>query len=101
MEGVSVEAIQQLGSSAGRMRVDQQWRKRFAASQDQAIYVGTLENRDIVCKFASKLSLVMDDVYQELQRVCARFFTSRSKNFISQNTMVPRNLLARVNFCHI
>ena len=48
-----------------------------------------------------KLSLVMDDVYQELQRACARFFTSRSKKIISQNTMVPRNLLARVNFCHI
>ena len=35
-----------------------QWRKRGTASQDQAIYVGTLENRDIVCKFASRLEMV-------------------------------------------
>ena len=99
MEGVSVEAIQQLGSSA-RRRVDQR-RKKGAASEDQAIDVGPLENRDIVWKFGSRLEVVMDDVYQELQRACASFFTSRSKNSISQNTIVPRNLLARVNFCHI
>ena len=53
MEGVSVEAIQQLGSSAGKE--ESGWWKRGAASQDQAIDVGTIENRDIVCKFASRL----------------------------------------------
>ena len=57
MEGVSVEAIQQLGSSAGREESGPIMAEK-RCSVTRPSNVGTLENRDILCKFASKLEMV-------------------------------------------